>query len=149
MRCSWDVNSGVMVLEPSESEWQRMLRLVHNKSFVRVGDGGDQSLWRTFYPRVHELPATYNAVKSDNLSWPSEAHVLHDLWGTRWSKWWLPSAGEQVVRVYTELTVTANRLMGTARLRGGNDSRLVCYNKNLFHLCDEDPGRARPGVAAG
>ena len=35
-----------------------------------VGDGGDQSIWRIFWSRVYELPAAYNAYKTDAVpSW--------------------------------------------------------------------------------
>jgi glycogenin glucosyltransferase len=56
-------NSGVMVIEPSESELQRMLqRLAESGSY----DGGDQGFLNTFYadwwsmPAAHRLPMAYN-----------------------------------------------------------------------------------------
>ena len=29
-----------------------------------AGDGGDQSFWRRYFDRVHELPVAYNAEKT-------------------------------------------------------------------------------------
>lgn len=68
-----EMNSGVMVLEPSELEYTRMQRLMNDRNYsipvwwggnvsakppthtyhesIFVGsDPGDQSIWRSFYP---------------------------------------------------------------------------------------------------
>ena len=82
-----------MVLQPGATESNRMLRLMRQRAEQRwrgpwalgflwvtqggpipprhiVGDGGDQSIWRIFWSRVYELPAAYNAYKTDAVpSW--------------------------------------------------------------------------------
>ena len=78
-RCTkWELNSGVAVLAPSAAERARLLAFVGSANWllserVRVragtqGDGGDQSVWKQLFARVHELPAGYNARKSDNFT---------------------------------------------------------------------------------
>ena len=92
----WEMNSGVMVLRPDERLHRRMQRLMNdpgghvdvwwggNVSLkgVYVGsDPGDQSVWRSFFHRVHELPIGYNAFKRTRFANASEwrdVSILHD-----------------------------------------------------------------------
>ena len=114
----WELNSGTMVLEPSASARERMEQLLARTRSARHldGDGGDQSVWRSFFPRVHELPIAYNALKSDNISSWADVYVLHDIWGTRWSKWWAAPnrAGAALSSTLNGLTVAAVQHMGWA-----------------------------------
>ena len=121
-RCTkWELNSGVAVLAPSAAERARLLAFVGSANWLlperaRVragtqGDGGDQSVWKQLFARVHELPAGYNARKSDNFTDWSAVHVLHDIWETRWSKWWDERAGPDLVARLRNLTVTATKLV--------------------------------------
>ena len=60
-----------MVLRASEAEHTRMLSFmagpVQNYSFVVGNDPNTQSVWRQFYPSVHELPVSYNTFKNTLL----------------------------------------------------------------------------------
>ena len=53
----------------------------------------------------------YNARKSDNFTDWSAVHVLHDIWETRWSKWWYERAGPELVARLRNLTVAATKLV--------------------------------------
>lgn len=135
-----------MVLAPSEHAWRRMLHaLLWNTSFSPVGDHGDQSLWRAFFPGgAHELPAAYNAMKIDAAGagrFTNEAYVLHDTLFRRWDFNWLrQTAGDGLAASYLNLTVRANELMGSARLKPKRNATRVCYEKMIFRICDEDTG---------
>lgn len=82
-------------------------------------------------------------MKIDNAT-GDEMHILHDTLFRRWDFSWLRSrAGEEVAGVMVNLTRRANGLMQTARVevalkRAANASRVVCYRKKLFDMCDED-----------
>jgi lipopolysaccharide biosynthesis glycosyltransferase len=61
-------NSGVLVLTPSEKEFQRMLQLV---PILRSYDNGDQGFLNEFYKGAwHPLPYAYNAQQPDFISNP-------------------------------------------------------------------------------
>ena len=95
----WEMNSGVMVLRPKEAAHARMQRLMNDpdgrihvwwgssgknisvKGAFVGSDPGDQSVWRSFYRRVHELPLGYNAFKRTRFANESEwlnVSILHD-----------------------------------------------------------------------
>ena len=91
----WEMNSGVMVLKPDSRAHKRMLRLMNGgmavgdsigpnvslRSTYVPSDPGDQSVWRGFYSKVHELPVQYNSFKKTRFAnvsdWASVA-LLHD-----------------------------------------------------------------------
>lgn len=95
----WEINSGVMVLRPSERLHRRMRALLNTPGTVLDDDGrrgpnytlahvfvpsdpGDQSVWRSFYSSVHELPAGFNAVKKAHWRHDSDwfnVSILHDV----------------------------------------------------------------------
>lgn len=51
--CTWDINSGVMVLSPSKRAWTRLVSgLLRNATFVPKGDHGDQSIWRYVWAKA-------------------------------------------------------------------------------------------------
>lgn len=142
--CCWDINSGVMVVSPNAEEGAKVAAQLNHSANRRTaaGDGGDQSFWRHFFPRVHELPAAYNAEKRNNLSDWRAVWVLHDFWGARWSRWWLEGlqkVNPELARDYSQLTVNATRLMNTAAQAQPNRTKVVCYRKHAMVLCDEDP----------
>lgn len=135
----WEMNSGVMVLRPSEGEHARMQRLMNeprgpgisvwwdagnvtvryehfNKTANRQSifvpsDPGDQSIWRSFYASVTELPIGYNAMKRSTFNnaaaaW-EEVSILHDVDVSRGRM--IPSP--RVNSHYTNLTVYARLLV--------------------------------------
>ena len=145
--CKWELQSGVMVLEPDSLEYDRAIRLTTSlKSRPPGSDGGDQSVWRIFYERVHELPAAYNAFKYElngSENWAS-VFVLHDGWNMRWSRWW-PDAYPAHGRLLADLTANASDLM----IRAANfslatpRSMRACYHQELsrrptrvVYICD-------------
>ena len=86
----WEMNSGLAVLNPHEELHVRMQALMNgNGSTARArstgarpalpvhevyvpSDPGDQSVWRHFFQRVHELPVEYNTFKKSILpAWTS------------------------------------------------------------------------------
>ena len=145
--CQWELQSGVMVLEPDALEYERAIRLTTSlKSRPPGSDGGDQSVWRILYERVHELPAAYNAFKYElngSENWAS-VFVLHDGWNMRWSRWW-PDAYPAHGRLLADLTANASDLM----VRAANFSLATprslrsCYHQELsrrptrvVYICD-------------
>ena len=108
-----ELNSGLMVLEPSEREHARMQAflngpLVSKGSFPAHEDYNTQSVWRRFYRRVFELPVSYNAFRSTALThegW-NASYVLHDVDMMRTSRSW--SAGAEVQATFGALTREAN-----------------------------------------
>ena len=127
-----------MVLAPSEIEYARMQRLMNDKTFSipvwwRDGnvtawptassaqrgesifvpsDPGDQSIWRSFYSRVTELPIGYNAFKKTNFRSASDwehVHILHDIDVSRGRA--IPWVRSQAV--YTNLTTAARLLVSS------------------------------------
>ena len=147
-RCCGDLNSGLMVLRSSTADARRAADLFEELRLRRhvSGDGGDQSFWRMFYPRVHELPSGYNAKKQDRANWtntPAEVAILHDMWPHRWARWWVGPWRRWV----DNLTTVATRLMRQASLevfvkarRKGNATRQsACYSKELMQsICAHD-----------
>ena len=132
----WEMNSGFMVLRPDEALHQRMLALMNTmrmapKDDVAVAalrngprghdsrelqrmfvpsDPGDQSVWRNFFGRVHELPVAYNAFKTTafrNKSDWQRVYVLHDPDVNRRAVIPLPSAQ----RFYVNVTRSAQQLV--------------------------------------
>ena len=89
----WEMNSGIMVLEPDEALHGRMQALMNGngttskrdsealKSIYTPSDPGDQSVWRHFFSYVHELPVAYNTFKKTKfvrvMEW-DHVYVLHD-----------------------------------------------------------------------
>jgi len=152
-RCCGDLNSGVMVLRASAIEAARSTALLesikHKRHSPGGGDGGDQSFWRLLYPEVNELPAGYNAIKKDLANWSSsraEVHLLHDMWPSRWSAWWvgpwrrwldnLTSASSQIMR-----REALDRFMSAKALARNSTA---CYSKELMHsICAKDPALSR------
>ena len=126
----WELNSGVMVLEPSAIAALRMEILVRSAShrgndstigtsgrrFKPVlGDPGEQSVWRNYFTlygeAVHELPAGYNAVRaatnfSDAVSW-EHVHVLHDTDTGRGQRWLGRADQLALYRNATQLAIEA------------------------------------------
>ena len=84
----WEMNSGVMLLEPSAAEHERMLALLEDEARVRAAvpsgllsrDPGDQALWRVFFESVYELPLAYNLMRWANVSSSLAAavRIVHD-----------------------------------------------------------------------
>jgi len=116
----WEMNSGVAVLRPDEALHARMQSLLNGngttarkdsealKAVFTPSDPGDQSVWRHFFERVHELPVSYNTFKRTHFvsvhEW-QKVHVLHDPDVHRAVKIPLPS----VQAHYMNLTVTAQQ----------------------------------------
>jgi hypothetical protein len=89
----WEMNSGLMVLKPDEALHGRMQALMNGngttskrdsealKSIYTPSDPSDQSVWRHFFSRVHELPVAYNTFKKTKfvrvMEW-DHVYVLHD-----------------------------------------------------------------------
>jgi hypothetical protein len=146
--CCWELNSGLMTLAPAKSEHERLLQLAYSPAPSLGGDGGDQAVWRTFFSFVYELPTAYNARKSDNVTKWDHVYILHDIWGTRWSRWWPTerhlARNEEVGRFVEALNVNASRAVARQNMTGVNRSRVQCfYNTRpatpLMGLCDEEP----------
>ena len=71
---------GVMILKPDRSDYERATRLLSEMTTAIYDDLGEGSAWRHLYPRVHELPIGYGALRSTDISaaeW-QKVHVLHD-----------------------------------------------------------------------
>lgn len=123
----WEMNSGTMVLDPDEALHRRMTYIM-NETGARIDDGhggnlslknlaigsdlGDQSVWRSFFTSVHELPAAFNTFKrtkfGNNESDWADVAVVHDPDVHR--KWRIPH--KPVERVYQNVTQRAQRLVG-------------------------------------
>ena len=108
----WEMNGGVLLLRPSESEHLRMQELMNcnnhssQPQLLRgkaVGsrtipctahlhipnDPSDQSVLRHFLRAVYELPIGFNTFKTSNMSsedW-GRVHLLHDVDVSRSKKW--------------------------------------------------------------
>ena len=88
----WEMNSGVMLLQPNEALHARVQALMNSnmttsrdsgvlKAVHVPSDPSDQSVWRSFFSRVHELPVSYNTFKRTHFASVEEwgfVHVLHD-----------------------------------------------------------------------
>lgn len=127
----WELNSGVMVLQPDEHASRTLLDLMNrggrlsldggpraqpgsNRSHRALpvehlgvaGDRGEQSIWRSFYRIAHELPLRFNALRStrfrDARDW-AEVSVLHDTDTSRK----VPIPHEALAARYTRLTDAA------------------------------------------
>jgi len=142
----WDINSGLMVLEPS-AERAAKLRAFLNNSRKLTGDGGDQSVWRAFWPSVAELPTAYNTYKSDNVSdWQSEVFVLHDVWPLRWTHQFVRRAGwagmllrNLSVQAPSEWTHLPKLTRADIARSSNATHHLVCYDQGAFaDMCDYD-----------
>lgn len=93
----WEMNSGVMVLQPDAAQHRRMVDLM-TVSGAAIDDGhsgnitlkrlavssdlGEQSVWRSFFTSVYELPAAFNTFKrtkflNNGSDWANVA-ILHD-----------------------------------------------------------------------
>lgn len=93
----WEMNSGMMVLRPDIAQHHRMVHLM-NVSGATIDDGhggnitlkqlaigsdlGDQSVWRSFFTSVYELPVALNTFKKtrflNNASDWANVAILHD-----------------------------------------------------------------------
>ena len=130
---AWEMNSGVMVLEPSASELGRLRRLLYSAEFQRIGhrtDPGDQSVWRHFFDEVHELPVRYNTMGTTNCIWfnttciqPLSAvrwdgvRVYHDVESYR--RAFRPPRSTAVARALARHTSEAAMLLGEVCKREG------------------------------
>ncbi|EOD07381.1 hypothetical protein EMIHUDRAFT_195122 [Emiliania huxleyi CCMP1516] len=149
----WELSSGVMVLQPGATESNRMLRLMRQRAEQRhiVGDGGDQSIWRIFWSRVFELPAAYNAYKTDAVpSWRrvkgAESHdifVLHDIWPVRWWAGWRAKAGAEL---FDQLRSLSRQAAGEWNMM---EPRRVCYRKDVINVCEFEDQWQGEGMAMG
>lgn len=127
----WEINGGVMVLAPSASSHARMQTSMNCSSWSRhkgdcagrlwgiSNDPSDQSVWRHFWPAVHELPVRFNAFKNANLSaagW-RRVSIVHDVDVLRRNpvKWPEP----RVHALYRNLSIEANEELARLRARLG------------------------------
>lgn len=126
-----------MVLRPDERAHRRMQRLMNvagsgvdswwgenlTVKTVFVGsDPGDQSVWRSFYGRVHELPIRYNTFKKTrfyNVSAWADVALLHDPDVHRKRRIPLPPAEH----VYQNLTKRAYLLVNALATSAGVQDR--------------------------
>ena len=144
--CLWELQSGVMLLQPSRAEHARALNMTARWSATLPGDGGDQSVWRALYARtsIHELPTAYNAFKyelRDAGEW-EKVFVLHDGWTRRFQAKWsdqYPAVG----RVLSELSSNATRLMNGAadlNVSAVPKGKYTCFfqrlRKGYLRVCD-------------
>jgi hypothetical protein len=123
----WEINGGVMVLEPAAALHRRMQRAMNCSSWARAkgdcegrlwavpNDPSDQSVWRHFWEEVHELPVGFNAFKNANLSSDGWRHVsiLHDVDVLRRNPLKWPEAS--VHAAYRNLSIAANAEVATLR----------------------------------
>ena len=75
-----ELRASTMVLTPSAADWERASDLLRQPSTAVYDDLGEQSVWRRLWPRVHELPAGYAAMRTADLpaaEW-EKVHVVHD-----------------------------------------------------------------------
>lgn len=124
-----ELNSGTMLLEPSESEHSRMQAFLNGPAqrfdFVVKDDPNTQSVWRQFYRDANELPVGYNAFKNtalDTVGW-SRVHVLHDVDVQRKAKQWRAVAPPSLARRLHNLTQTANAAVAAECARQGLANR--------------------------
>ena len=125
-----------MVLRPERAAHERMLRLMNDKGSVDVwwggrvsvkgafvgSDPGDQSVWRSFYPRVHELPVGFNTFKKTRFAATSDwerVSILHDPDVHRGHA--IPHA--RVEAVYRNLTLHAKLLVTALATEQGVQDR--------------------------
>jgi hypothetical protein len=130
----WEMNSGLMVLQPNERVHQRMLNLMNGGGTIlengRAGknvtirslkvnsDPGEQSVWRSFFSSVHELPVGYNTFKKSNFEHASDwadVSILHDTDVHRGHKIPFPSVQQR----YENLTERAARFVAEMSTRLG------------------------------
>jgi len=109
----WEMNSGVMLLQPDEAMHARVQALMNSnvteshdsdalKATYVPTDPSDQSLWKSFFSRVHELPVSYNTFRRTQYASVEEwrrVHVLHDADVHRTVKIPLASVDERVVNL--------------------------------------------------
>lgn len=75
-----ELRTALLVLVPRREDWTRAERLMADASTAVYDDLGEGSVWRKLYPRVHELPAGYCALRTADLAadeW-RRVSVLHD-----------------------------------------------------------------------
>jgi len=108
----WEMNSGVMVLQPTRAELGRLHRLLNSTWYAGIGhrtDSSDQSFWRHFFDEVYELPIRYNAMGVSNLTNWEDVHVFHDVESYR--KGHPPPSDSPAAIALANLTSTAKRML--------------------------------------
>ena len=103
-------NSGVLVLDTNATgliEARSLMRRLTKR--LTYWDGGDQSVWRHFYPVAYELPLGFNVVQPVEIARWADVSIIHDTSVHRQRRW----------RVDAELHETYHRLSCAAfeRLR--------------------------------
>ena len=108
----WEMNSGVMVLQPTRAELGRLHRQLNSTWYAGIGhrtDSSDQSFWRHFFDEVHELPIRYNAMGVSNLTDWEDVHIFHDVESYR--KGHPPPSDSPAAQALANLTSTAKRML--------------------------------------
>ena len=108
----WEMNSGVMVLQPTRAELARLHGLLNSTWYAKIGhrtDSSDQSFWRHFFDEVFELPIRYNAMAVSNLTDWTDVHIFHDVEAYR--KGQPPPDDSPAARALANLTSTARSML--------------------------------------